>query len=188
MFGGTCVGVVFLVVLLEAIRRFHREYDRYLIRSFKEKHALMTAGTSNGLASPQSDTTPIINGPSSESQSQSPFFMNNAVFSHFIPSSSPHRYSPSVFTQLIRAIIYMFEMAGAYFIMLLAMYYNGYILICIFIGALLGNFLFGADTVTCTLEANASPHGIGRGAVDLPPKFVEEESVGQSLDKGMCCC
>lgn len=35
----------------------------------------------------------------------------------------------------------MATFAVAYFIMLLAMYFNGYIIICIFIGALLGKFL-----------------------------------------------
>ena len=36
----------------------------------------------------------------------------------------------------------MLQFAVAYFVMLLAMYFNGYVIICIFIGAFLGAFLF----------------------------------------------
>lgn len=32
--------------------------------------------------------------------------------------------------------------AAAYFVMLLAMYFNGYIIMCIFLGAWLGAFVF----------------------------------------------
>tara|TARA_R110002060_G_scaffold40006_5_gene51240 strand:+ start:219 stop:449 length:231 start_codon:yes stop_codon:yes gene_type:complete len=45
----------------------------------------------------------------------------------------------------------MFQFAVAYFIMLLAMYFNGYIIICIFIGAWIGSFLFSWETVSFTL-------------------------------------
>lgn len=49
---------------------------------------------------------------------------------------------PTFFEQLVRAILHMLQFAVAYFIMLLAMYFNGYIIICIFIGAFLGAFFF----------------------------------------------
>ncbi|RMZ87811.1 hypothetical protein DV736_g4970, partial [Chaetothyriales sp. CBS 134916] len=48
------------------------------------------------------------------------------------------RYTP--LQQLIRSVIHMTTFAVAYLIMLLAMYFNGYIIISIFIGALLGKF------------------------------------------------
>lgn len=41
----------------------------------------------------------------------------------------------------------MLQFAVAYFIMLLAMYYNGYFLICIFVGAWIGAFVFGWESV-----------------------------------------
>ena len=50
-------------------------------------------------------------------------------------------FRPSPIQQLIRSVIHMATFAVAYFIMLLAMYFNGYIIICIFIGALFGKFL-----------------------------------------------
>ncbi|KAF3359018.1 hypothetical protein VdG1_02580 [Verticillium dahliae VDG1] len=42
----------------------------------------------------------------------------------------------------VRALLHLLQFAVAYFVMLLAMYYNGYIIICIFIGAYLGSFIF----------------------------------------------
>lgn len=49
--------------------------------------------------------------------------------------------------QTIRALLHMLQFALAYFVMLLAMYYNGYLIICIFIGAFLGAFIFSWESV-----------------------------------------
>ncbi|CAK7271567.1 Copper Transporter integral membrane protein that functions in high affinity copper transport [Sporothrix epigloea] len=51
-------------------------------------------------------------------------------------------FHPSVFQQAVRALLHLLQFAVAYFVMLLAMYYNGYIIICICIGAYLGSFIF----------------------------------------------
>jgi copper transporter 1 len=47
--------------------------------------------------------------------------------------------------QIIRSLIHTAQLAVAYFTMLLAMYFNGYIIISILIGAFLGEMLFGWD-------------------------------------------
>ncbi|KAJ6096937.1 hypothetical protein N7486_007683 [Penicillium sp. IBT 16267x] len=52
------------------------------------------------------------------------------------------------FQQLTRAIIHAVTFAGAYITMLLAMYFNVYVIICIFIGAGLGKFLCDWMVVT----------------------------------------
>ncbi|OJJ47630.1 hypothetical protein ASPZODRAFT_94284 [Penicilliopsis zonata CBS 506.65] len=57
------------------------------------------------------------------------------------------RVSPTVFQQVVRAFLHLCQFAVAYFIMLLAMYFNGYIIICIFIGAFIGSFIFSWDTL-----------------------------------------
>ena len=41
----------------------------------------------------------------------------------------------------------MLEFGVAYFIMLLVMYYNGYIIICILVGAFLEAFIFSWDSI-----------------------------------------
>jgi Ctr copper transporter family len=61
------------------------------------------------------------------------------------PALQTFRYTP--LQQLIRSIIHMATFAVAYFIMLLAMYFNGYIIISIFIGALLGKFLCDWESI-----------------------------------------
>ncbi|RDA88828.1 hypothetical protein CP532_5469 [Ophiocordyceps camponoti-leonardi (nom. inval.)] len=43
--------------------------------------------------------------------------------------------------QLVRSAIHAGTFGGAYIVMLLAMYFNGFVIICIFIGAGLGKFL-----------------------------------------------
>ena len=57
-------------------------------------------------------------------------------------------YRPSAVEQIIRAFMHMLQFAVAYFIMLLAMYFNGYIIICIFIGAFLGSLIFSWEPVS----------------------------------------
>jgi copper transporter 1 len=46
----------------------------------------------------------------------------------------------------------MVQFAVAYFIMLLAMYYNGYIIICIFIGAFFGALIFSWEPLSLSKE------------------------------------
>ncbi|KAJ5709844.1 high affinity copper transporter [Penicillium malachiteum] len=54
--------------------------------------------------------------------------------------------------QLARAVIHALTFGGAYIIMLLAMYFNVYVIICIFIGAGLGKFLCDWMAVQVHLE------------------------------------
>lgn len=49
-------------------------------------------------------------------------------------------FRPSPLQQLIRAVIHAATFGLAYIVMLLAMYYNGYVIISIFIGAAIGKF------------------------------------------------
>ena len=75
-------------------------------------------------------------------------------------------FRPTVLQQAVRAFLHMTAFAVAYLIMLyaccfkytdfqranlaprLAMYYNGYVIICIFVGAFIGFFIFGWESVT----------------------------------------
>jgi copper transporter 1 len=58
------------------------------------------------------------------------------------------KFRPNLFQQAIRALLHMMQFAVAYFIMLLAMYYNGYIIISIIIGAFLGSFVLSWEPIT----------------------------------------
>ena len=66
----------------------------------------------------------------------------------------------------------MTTFAVAYFIMLLAMYFNGYIIISIFIGALSGKFLCDWESMEIPVNTPANrggkeTRGLGKGEQDL---------------------
>ena len=47
--------------------------------------------------------------------------------------------------RLARAALHALVFAAAYAVMLLAMYYNGYVIGCILLGAFVGQGIFGGD-------------------------------------------
>src|SRR4051794_16455157 len=99
MFAGSCIGVIFLVMSLELLRRLAKEYDRHILNQYQRHIAsLNTYITAQGSKdSPQSDPCPPT-----------------AVL-----PAPPFR--PNLFQQMVRATLHMFQFAVAYFIMLLAM-------------------------------------------------------------------
>ncbi|KAF2422760.1 Ctr-domain-containing protein [Tothia fuscella] len=131
MFAGSCIGVILLVILLEFLRRAGKEYDRKILRAHQQKFAQICASpnssTSGGAGK---NTTGVI---------------NRAMLQN---SGSASVFRPNVIQQAIRALLHMLAFAVAYFVMLLAMYYNGYIIICIFIGAFLGFFIFSWESIS----------------------------------------
>ncbi|CZS94633.1 related to copper transport protein [Rhynchosporium graminicola] len=137
MFAGCCVGVVVLVMFLELLRRLGKEYDRFILRQHTRHQ------------------TSILNSNSASSSNSaagnSPPDAGKDVAVSCAPQSSraggmpPFR--PNILQQAIRATLHMAAFTVAYFVMLLAMYYNGFIIISIFIGAWLGAFVFSWETV-----------------------------------------
>ncbi|KAJ9498265.1 hypothetical protein H2202_006416 [Exophiala xenobiotica] len=111
MFAASCIGVIFLVVSLEFFRRISKEYDLAILRQFQRKIAAQ-----DSRKSPNCSTSCGI-------------------------GSQLVMFRASPLQQLIRAVLHAATFGIAYIIMLLAMYFNGYLIICIFIGAGLGKFL-----------------------------------------------
>ncbi|KAH7381422.1 Ctr copper transporter family-domain-containing protein [Phaeosphaeria sp. MPI-PUGE-AT-0046c] len=117
MFAASCVGAALLVVCLEFFRRVGHEYDAYLLRQFQrqlrhQQIALAAATPAN-----------CCDGPVGTLGTQYATFRASGL------------------QQLVRAIIHGATLALAYIVMLLIMYYNGYIFISIILGAVLGKFL-----------------------------------------------
>ncbi|KAK2756958.1 Copper Transporter integral membrane protein that functions in high affinity copper transport [Arachnomyces sp. PD_36] len=135
MFAGSCIGVICLVIVLEFLRRVGREYDAYIVRRHNIHQQIRANSGSSSSSSPKQPTTTTTN-PASSSNGLL------ALFSSGTGNLSNGQVRPTLFDQLIRALLHMLQFAVAYFIMLLAMYYNGYIIICIFIGAFIGSFIF----------------------------------------------
>lgn len=140
-FAATCIGVILMVILLEGLRRLGKEYDEHIQRDFAARVALIANGGINGGVAQQSNTAaavcPAGSGPS------------NASREALAPQTVTFRASP--LQQLIRSLIHTATFGLAYIVMLLAMYYNGYVIICILIGALLGKFLCDWLTRTVTI-------------------------------------
>ncbi|OLN86304.1 Copper transport protein ctr4-like protein 2 [Colletotrichum chlorophyti] len=126
MFAASCIGVALLTVTLEVLRRLGKEYDALILRQFQARAAELQARLPK-------ETTCCEPA---------------AVVA---PQTLVFRASP--LQQLIRSIIHAVTFGLAYIVMLLAMYYNGYLIISIIIGAGLGKFL--CDWLVCrvTLEA-----------------------------------
>lgn len=124
MFAASCIGVVFLVVLLESLRRLGRDYDAHMLSTFHQRAAqLQQSYIQLPPSGPQDCCGPLADGPPT------------------YPAQMYLTFRPSPVQQFIRAMIHMATFGLAYIIMLLAMYFNGYIIISIFIGAGLGKFL-----------------------------------------------
>lgn len=123
-------------MVLELLRRTSREYDRYIFRQHLRHSAPLETRSPNEEASPSGsvDSTTKTNAMISTTTANNRGTVGGG-------------FRPSLLQQGVRALLHMLQFAVAYFIMLLAMYYNGYIIICIFIGAYIGFFVFGWQTV-----------------------------------------
>ena len=160
MFAGSCIGVILLVICLELLRRVASEYDAFIINRARLKaQSLDTDQPNITVPNDLSTDTPVkrpIPWTQSGSLSALPPVpelveedepMPNAPVTTSHPSIHPENQSkfifrPSKIEQLIRATLHVLQFAVAYFVMLLGMYYNGYFVICIFVGAFVGFLLF----------------------------------------------
>ncbi|KAK0711748.1 Ctr copper transporter family-domain-containing protein [Lasiosphaeris hirsuta] len=134
MMAGSCIAVILLVMLLEVLRRGVKEYDRFLLR----KHAASHVNLGNIIPKAGSSNT------------------ESTAHGVCLPQAE---YRPTIIEQAVRALLHTCQFAVAYFVMLLAMYYNGYIIICIFIGAYLGSFVFQWETLGLGPHTSATNEG-----------------------------
>lgn len=137
MFAGCCIGVIFLVLTLEGLRRMGKEYDRFLLAQHTRSLASATTTTS-----------------SSNSSTDPGKLADLGHTNQSVARTSAPLFRPSILQQAIRALLHMLQFAVAYFVMLLAMYYNGYMIICIFIGAFLGYFIFSWEQLSVKSRAS----------------------------------
>ena len=149
MFAGSCIGVVALVLALEFLRRLGREYDQYLIYQLRLQQTRQSRN--NTQVQNETESNPGESGDSVIGQKD--VFLASTSQEYDALVQTPMRRNtarPRIQQQLVRALIHMLQFAVAYFIMLLAMYYNGYIIICILIGAFLGFAIFSGEGLGST--------------------------------------
>lgn len=127
-FAASCLGVIALVMLVEFFRRLGKEYDAHLLRSFQRAAAMRIAAQAE--SSPDAETFP----------------------------GQTITLRATALQQVIRAILHAVTFGCAYIVMLLAMYFNGYIIISIFIGAGIGKFVCDWLEVKVRLDAGVDPN------------------------------
>jgi copper transporter 1 len=120
---------------LEFLRRVSKEYDAYILRQYQR--SFLSTPTTISNISPANTITPAESSCSKEPE-------KNVNEMKVVGISA---FRPHLVQQLVRATLHMLQFAVAYFIMLLAMYFNGYIIICIIIGTWIGAFIFSWETV-----------------------------------------
>jgi copper transporter 1 len=148
MFAATCIGVMLLVVLLEFLRRIGKEYDALILRQFQRHVAAQFA-----ISSSKVETEPVsCCAPPEEPEIAKPG-----------PRTVTFRATP--LQQLIRSVIHAVTFGLAYIVMLLVMYYNGYIIISIIIGAGIGKFV--CDWMVFKVIVGLDEKG-GAGGIDEP--------------------
>ena len=154
-FLGACIAVIALVVLLEFLRRLQRIYDRYIFRRAQQEHGSdidsITAADNNDHDSSRGDfetikgyAANVESAPNSAVPLLVGDWSKNLSFS--TPPTTRRFFRPSWPQQAVRGAIYTMQFTVAYMIMLLAMYYNGYILLSIFLGVFVGFCMSSWDT------------------------------------------
>ncbi|KAK4108898.1 Ctr copper transporter [Canariomyces notabilis] len=135
VFAGSCIGVILLVISLEMLRRAVKEYDRFLAKKHLNSQITpMATLTASKNVADEASPTPAC----------------------FVSVPGGYGYRPTIAEQAVRALLHMLQFAVAYFVMLLAMYYNGYIIICIFIGAYIGSFIFHWEPIGGGVQTSAA--------------------------------
>lgn len=122
MFAGSCIGVICLVICLEFLRRAQREYEALIKRQDRKLAAAARSRVDQSPNSSNRETyddnrpsnfkSPLINTEAAPQRQQQQPIVRPATITLFI-------------RQVIRSLIHMLQFGLAYFIMLLAMYYNG---------------------------------------------------------------
>ncbi|ABN68367.2 Copper Transporter integral membrane protein that functions in high affinity copper transport [Scheffersomyces stipitis CBS 6054] len=123
-FAGSCIGVFFLVVAAQWLHRFCRELDK----SFVRKHLANKLASENFSSEDELERSKI----------------GESAFC-FLRCFTPVGYgdiTADFFEHAVRTFLYTVEWGLSYIIMLLFMYYNGYIIISCILGALVGKFIF----------------------------------------------
>jgi len=133
---------------LEFLRRLSKEYDRYILHASQKQRS--TALSYEGACPGQTPSSPTQKNIEATDREVESIASSTGVAGCELNRSNKSRktFKPTLVQQAIRATLHMVQFAVAYFIMLLAMYYNGYIILCIIIGAWVGAFVFSWEAIS----------------------------------------
>ncbi|PSR99071.1 ctr copper transporter [Coniella lustricola] len=159
-FAATCIGTILLVMVMEALRRLGKEYDNWILQRFQA-----CAGSNNSFY------------PSATSSAPNKGFAKGAAGISVTATGASQQTQAVIFRaslpqQMIRAIIHAVALGVAYLVMLLVMSYNGYVIICVIIGAALGKFFCDWMTMRIIVKIDGTVNGAEESAAG-----IEEPSV-----------
>ncbi|KAF8309825.1 Ctr copper transporter [Clavulina sp. PMI_390] len=131
-FAATVICVFILVALVECVRRASRDYDRWI----SVQNARLAGG---------SPSASLLQYPDAKNRGNQ-------------PAVSPARF-PTWHQQFVRGGFFFVQFGAAYMLMLLAMYFNGFIIFAIILGGTAGHIMFAADTVVGSPTTGGAAHG-----------------------------
>ncbi|KAK8928117.1 Copper transport protein CTR4 [Metarhizium anisopliae] len=166
MFAGSCIGVFLLGMVLEFLRRSIKEYDRFLVRQHVSKF--------------QSSASPAAAAATGSVGSKEGAAITSCAV---VP---PFR--PNVLQQGIRAFLHLLAFVVAYILMLLAMYYNGYIILCIFLGSFFGAFIFQWETLPLGYVLSSSTQSACTPSLPMTyTKLGSGQQTSAAQEATVCC-
>lgn len=178
--------------LLEFLRKTAKDFDAHIVTTFRSRAAAIRASrcreqqqqrqlqlTNDGKAGMG---TPVHGLDKVESDGTTPACCEKPSATPLPATGGSIKLRATVLQQMIRSILYMAIFTLAYFVMLLAMYYNGYLLICIFLGSGLAHFLINGFEMDMPAE-----HEVGAGGNAGGVASAEKGSGGALNDPTVCC-
>lgn len=183
-FAGSCVGCFALVVAAQWLNRISRQFDIELVKRHKLKYLAYHYTTNSSIFSSSDDITSELSQQGleqigNESMWRTTLIALSNTISHtwyfnFLKrevnrpgaslektllcctSAPAYEVYPSVLDHICRVSIFVLQWGLSYIIMLLFMYYNGYIIFSCLIGAAVGRFLFNYEPLGTCGSASSS--------------------------------
>lgn len=149
VFAASHIGVALLVVGLEFVRRLGKEYDDYIFRQFHRRAASLQYRPRMSYVAPKYDDGRASNGCGPD-----------ASCAHPLPEQRFITFRATPAQQIARGVIHAATSGLGYIVMLLAMYFNGYIIISIVLGAFLGKVMCDWMVVRLPLAGEQSLDGL----------------------------
>jgi copper transporter 1 len=164
MFAASCIGVALLVVCLEFLRRIGKEYDAYILRQFRRRATSLRSRPKVYYQAPKFiDEQQNTDGCGPDASCAPPLPMQRFITFRATPIQ-----------QITRGIIHAATFGVGYIVMLLAMYFNGFIIISIILGAFLGKVFCDWMVVRLPLA--------------LSQEFDESSNDGIGISEPTVCC
>ncbi|GMG20308.1 unnamed protein product [Ambrosiozyma monospora] len=147
-FAGSCIGFFLMVFAEQWLHRFHKQYVDSITQRRRAQYLNSTLNgnsAANGkCCNPNSDSAKYANEP----YIKTVLMPIIEVLKHsWYWQKLPGEVYPNLLDHVLLSFLYMVEFTFAYLIMLLFMYFNGYVIICCMLGALFGHYLFRYEPI-----------------------------------------